>query len=113
MVEIHMGRSHHDALEPGTDATSTAETDELFAVLSNANRRFVLSHLSQRENSPALDPLAAAMAEWSDDLDREDARIALHHVHLPKLEEIGFVEYGDTVELTDDAPDSLDAVDLL
>ncbi|MFC7140637.1 hypothetical protein ACFQMA_12485 [Halosimplex aquaticum] len=108
-----MGRSHYDALEPGTDAPSTAETDELFAVLSNANRRFVLSHLAEREHSPALDPLAAAMAEWSDDLDREDARIALHHVHLPKLEDAGFVEYGDTIELTDHAPDSLDIVERL
>ncbi|WP_459192841.1 DUF7344 domain-containing protein [Halosimplex sp. J119] len=108
-----MGRSHHDALEPGTDGTATAETDELFAVLSNANRRFVLTHLAERQRAPALGPLAAAMAEWSDELDREDAKIALHHVHLPKLEDAGFVEYGDTVELTDAAPESFDAADLL
>lgn len=106
-----MGRNHHEALEPATDASATAETDELFAVLSNANRRFVLAHLAQRGTPPTLDPLAAALAEWSDDLSHEDARIALHHVHLPKLEDAGLVEYDDTVALTDDAADSLDLVE--
>ncbi|QLH81020.1 DUF7344 domain-containing protein [Halosimplex pelagicum] len=106
-----MGRNHHEALEPAPDATSTAETDELFAVLSDSNRRFVLSHLAQRETPPALDPLAGALAEWNDDLTREDARIALHHVHLPKLGDAGLVEYDETVRLTDDAADSLDLVE--
>jgi len=106
-----MGRNHHEALEPATDANGTAETDELFAVLSNANRRFVLSHLVQRETPPALDPLAGALAEWSDDLSLEDARIALHHVHLPKLQEAGLVEYDETVRLTDEAGGSLDLVE--
>ncbi|QPV64576.1 hypothetical protein I7X12_08170 [Halosimplex litoreum] len=106
-----MGRHHHEALEPATDANATAETDELFAVLSSANRRFVLAHLSQRATPPALDPLAGALAEWSDDLSHEDARIALHHVHLPKLEDAGLVEYGETVRLTDGDADSLDLVE--
>jgi|GEM_PF-1610536 len=106
-----MGRNHHEALEPPTDATSAAETDELFAVLSNANRRFVLAHLVQRETPPALDPLAGALAEWSDDLSLEDARIALHHVHLPKLQQAGLVEYDETVRLTDEADGSLDLVE--
>jgi DNA-binding transcriptional ArsR family regulator len=106
-----MGPNHYEALEPAPDAVATAETDELFAVLSNADRRFVLSHLAQRETPPALDHLAGALAEWSDDLSREDARIALHHVHLPKLEEAGLVTYDDTVELTDDADESLDLID--
>ncbi|WP_135364930.1 DUF7344 domain-containing protein [Halosimplex halophilum] len=106
-----MGRNHHEALEPAADATASDETDALFAVLSNADRRFVLSHLAQRETPPALDPLAGALATWNDDRSREDARIALHHVHLPKLEDAGLVTYGDTVELTDDADASLDLVD--
>jgi DNA-binding transcriptional ArsR family regulator len=106
-----MGRNHHEALEPATDAGATADTDELFAVLSSSKRRFVLSHLAQRETSPALDPLAGALAEWSDDLSHEDARIALHHVHLPKLRDAGLVEYDETVQLTDDTAGSLDLVE--
>jgi DNA-binding transcriptional ArsR family regulator len=106
-----MGRNHHEALEPATDAGATADTDELFAVLSSAKRRFVLAHLAQRAAPPALDPLAGALAEWSDDLSHEDARIALHHVHLPKLREAGLVEYDDTVALTDDAAGSLSLVE--
>jgi len=106
-----MGRNHHEALGPAPGATSTAETDALFSVLADANRRFVLSHLAQREASPALDHLTGALAEWNDDLDREDARIALHHVHLPKLEEAGLLTYDDTVELTDAAAASLELVD--
>jgi len=106
-----MGRNHHEALEPAPDATSTVETDALFAVLADANRRFVLSHLAQRETAPALDQLTGALAEWNDDLDREDARIALHHVHLPKLEAASLITYDDTIELADDAATSLELVD--
>jgi len=106
-----MGQRNHEAFEPETDATATAETDNLLAVLANADRRFVLAHLSQRETPPSLDPIAAALSTRTDDLTREDAQIALHHVHLPKLEDAGLVEYGDTVELTDRAEESLALLD--
>jgi len=108
-----MAQRNQETFEPETDATSTTGTDDLFDILANANRRFVLAHLSQRETPPSLGPLAAALAADSDDLSHEDARIALHHVHLPKLEEAGLVEYDDTVELTDEADASLELVDRL
>ncbi|WP_206425091.1 DUF7344 domain-containing protein [Halosimplex salinum] len=108
-----MGRNYTDVLEPGTDGRSTETTDDLFSVLSDANRRFVLAHLSQRDTPPALDPLAGALCEWDDDLSHEDARIALHHVHLPKLEDADLVEYGEQIELTDRAPESLALLDRL
>ena len=108
-----MGQRNYEAFEPETDAAAAAETDDLLAVLANANRRFVLAHLSQREAPPSLAPLAAALSAWSDDLTHEDAQIALHHAHLPKLENAGLVEYDDTVELTERADESLAFLDQL
>jgi hypothetical protein len=108
-----MGQHDHEAFEPETDGTSTAETDDLLDTLANADRRFVLAHLSQRETETSLGPLGAALAANSDDLSHEDARIALHHVHLPKLEAAGLLEYDDTIELSDEADASLELVDQL
>jgi len=108
-----MGQRNYEAFEPETDAAAAAETDDLLAVLANADRRFVLAHLSQRETPPSLAPLAAALSARSDDLTHEDAQIALHHAHLPKLENAGLVEYDDTVELTERADESLALLDQL
>lgn len=105
-----MEQSHHETRGQG-ESTRPAETDALFGVLANANRRFVLEHLAERERDPTLEQLAAALAAWNDTLSPEDARIALHHVHLPKLEEVGIVTYDETISLTDDAAHSLDLVD--
>jgi len=108
-----MGQRNHEAFGPETDETSTAGTDDLLDTLANADRRFVLAHLSQWETEPSLGSLAAALAADSDDFSHEDARIALHHVHLPKLEAAGLLEYDDTIELSDQADASLELVDQL
>ena len=108
-----MGLHDHEAFEPETDGTSIAEPDDLFDTLANADRRFVLAHLSQRETGPTLGSLAAALAAKSDELPDKEARIALHHVHLPKLEAAGLLEYDDTIELTDKAGASLELLDQL
>lgn len=105
-----MEQTQHETNGQG-DSSGTAETDELFGVLANANRRFVLQHLSDRANDPTLEQLAAAVAEWNKNLTREDARIALHHAHLPKLEAVGIVTCDETISLTDEAVESLNLVE--
>jgi len=105
-----MEQSQHERFGQG-ESSGTAPTDELFGVLANANRRFVLEHLSNRESDPTLSQLAATLADWNETLSEEDARIALHHVHLPKLEEVGIVTYDETISLTNEAAVSLNLVD--
>ena len=62
-----MGQRNHEAFGPETDETSTAGTDDLLDTLANADRRFVLAHLSRRETEPSLGSLATALAADSDD----------------------------------------------
>lgn len=90
---------------PESSAGSDEGIDEVLTVLSDATRRFVVSYLDGRDEPVAPETLAEALAEWDDDYTPRDAHVALHHVHLPKLEAVGFVAYDDAVELTDDAVD--------
>lgn len=109
---------------PSTEANSTDEqsTDqsltrtEIFDMLSNRRRRYILHYLKQREESgPAslrdvVDQVAAwesdTTVEQLDSAERKRVYTALRQSHLPKLHDTGVVEYdnkrGD-VELTDDA----------
>lgn len=68
-------------------------TDRLVDTLANAHRRHVVRYLSERRTTVSLerliDGVAAADAGVGIDAiggdDREAARIALYHAHLPKL----------------------------
>lgn len=78
------------------------EVDALFDALADEHRRLVLYYLRDRESAD-LDELATVVSGWlqarapdhdrvtSDD--REQVRVALHHVHLPRLADAGFVGY--------------------
>jgi hypothetical protein len=92
----------------------SASPDTVFDVLSNPRRRYVLYYL--RESGPAIEltDLAEEIAAWENDTVPEDLTekerkrvyVSLYQTHVPKLEEVGFVEYdSDTgvVSLTDRA----------
>lgn len=87
-------------------------SDELFDVLSNARRRFVIACLREHGAPMALADVAAELATWESTTpsaqipeDRVTSRyIALHHVHVPKMADTGVIEYdrdSNTVALTD------------
>jgi hypothetical protein len=57
-------------------------------------------------DATTFDALAATLAASSADHDDESARIALHHVHLPKLQDAVFVELDDDTVVST-VPDSL------
>jgi hypothetical protein len=65
--------------------------DEAMKVLSNATRRRVLEVLHER-NSP-IDP--AALSDESDLYEGppESFEVSLHHNHLPKLDDAGFIDW--------------------
>ena len=81
--------------------TPTLSIDTLFAMLSDARRRYTLHHLLGSEDGVAdIGTLAERIAAWERATDRRDASVAdvvidLHHAHLPLLADVGLVEYDE------------------
>lgn len=88
------------------------EKDELYDLLSNHRRRYVL-HFCKRVDGPvSLSELAEQVAAWEQDkavgeitsAERKRVYTSLQQTHLDRLADAGIVEYeGDEVELTDQA----------
>lgn len=78
---------------------SMEQRSALFSALSQRRRRIVCYHL--RETGRAdLRTLADTVSGWlavgpgpDDSVDHESVRVDLHHVHLPKLDDSGLIDY--------------------
>lgn len=74
---------------------------EAFDVLSNQRRRFVLHILKQRESSVYLREIAEQVAAWESGkqveavtaAERNRVQTALLQFHVPRMEDVGVVEY--------------------
>jgi hypothetical protein len=85
-------RTRHTSRRARTEtdrALVTPEIETAFDVLSSHERRLVCNHVADREKEAfSLDTLATVLEAETD-----QARIELHHRHLPKLERAGLIEY--------------------
>ncbi|WP_049927447.1 DUF7344 domain-containing protein [Halopiger goleimassiliensis] len=99
-----------DGESDGTTRNALSE-DELFTVLSNRRRRYVLQELIREGDRIDIGTLSQQIAAYEDGLelhevsssDRKRVYTALHQSHLPKLDETGLVEFDrdrGTVEPT-------------
>lgn len=86
------------------DQPEAVSVDELFDLLGNARRRFVLRYLGPTGSATNIDELARELADREADAaptERDRLRVeqSLHHVHVPKLAAAGLVEFdgADTV----------------
>ncbi|WP_380676862.1 DUF7344 domain-containing protein [Salinigranum sp. GCM10025319] len=88
--------------------------DELFQILSNSRRRYIIYYLSEAGTELSLKELATKIAAAESDIpesrvsteERQRVYISLYQTHLPKLEEARIASYDDearTVALTDEA----------
>lgn len=97
-----MNDSANPSPEPRPDTTDDGPTvDELFDVLTAERRRRVLSLLTSRQSPVPVEELAHAVAAEENDAEAatlsestvREVHITLHHVHLPKLDEVELIDY--------------------
>jgi DNA-binding transcriptional ArsR family regulator len=73
------------------------DDEERRNLLSSPARRAVLTVLARNPSTMTLADLASELAATgrnaSEDADRHDLEVVLHHNHLPRLAEAGLVEY--------------------
>lgn len=75
--------------------------DEIFTMLSNRRRRYVVHALSQDEADHDLGSLAEQVAAWEHEVDvgelsykkRKRTYTALQQTHLPKMDDVGLIEF--------------------
>ena len=88
------------------------EKDELYELLSNHRRRYVLHACKQHDGSVTLSELAEQIAAWEHDktvekitsAERKRVYTSLQQTHLDRLAEAGMIRYeGDGIKLTDEA----------
>lgn len=81
------------------DPPDQVTESEWHDALASEPRRLALGVLVEETGPVALADLSRAVAEAEGDADSADAdavrrhRIKFHHVHLPKLDDLGVVEY--------------------
>lgn len=89
-----------DPLEPDLLAErSELSIDELFSLLADPQRRIVIERLDRTSSDVTIEVLADhVVAELNDGTleaaaERRRALFALHHNHLPRLDDHGILEY--------------------
>lgn len=96
----------------GISAATDLEPVEIHEVLSNERRQLILEFLSEANGPLSARDLSEKIAAAETDESppptniRQSAYVSLHQTHLPKLDELGIVEYDQsakTVELNDRA----------
>lgn len=78
--------------------------DRCLKCLSDAHRRQTL-YLLEAEGEGGREELAERLMEFVDSKSLRQVRTELHHVHLPKLADVGLIEYdgrSGNVMLTDE-----------
>ena len=81
------------------DVQGELESSEIHNVLRNERRRRAIEYLGERNGTHTVDELAKHIAslETGDSPPPHDVRksvyVSLHQTHLPKLDELGIVEY--------------------
>ena len=89
--------------EPTTSGTSVLELDEVFAALGHPRRRYLVYTLANGGSEATLPELAAKIAAWEEGIpagevseeNRKRVHVSLYHSHVPKLADLGIIEYHE------------------
>ena len=88
----------------------TVSVDVVCDILADRHRRAAVSYLCERESPVMVDDLIDEVLNTLDstpaDVDdlRNRLHIQFHHVHLPKLSDVGVIEYQDVPNVVDPQP---------
>lgn len=89
-----------DYLTAAEESEDEEYLNDVFATLADSERRRILYTLEHEENQySTLNGLTALMT--MNPAEQDSVKTSLHHVHLPQLDDLGWVEYNrDTQEVT-------------
>jgi hypothetical protein len=98
-------------LQFATGREQALSKEEIFDVLQNQRRRYVLHYLERFDEPVTLSDLATQVAAWEyrtpveDVTEKQKKRVytTLQQTHLPKMDEVGIVDYDSdagTIERT-------------
>lgn len=87
--------------EPGGDGdakTEAAARDALFDVLADKQRRTAIEYLAVESGTVSVDDLVDSVIAMADSAEgtpgsRKQTESRFHHVHLPKLDTAGLINY--------------------
>ena len=115
-----MSLSKTDAQQlPRSDHDDEVSHDDLFQVLSNPRRRYAVHLLEHEAETVELGSMASQIAAWENDqavgevtgAERKRVYTSLQQQHLPKMDELGIVEFNKNRGTVEPAP-ALEDVDL-
>lgn len=107
MIDDVKGAVHDGYLSTSAEEADGVSVGEMFEALSDHRRRYALYILTDAEEPMAVRRLAEQMAAWlhettlgevSDDELRR-TYVGLRHNHLPKLADLGVLEYDEDTDL--------------
>ena len=86
------------------DESAALPKDEIFHLLQNQRRRYVLQYLQEVDGTVEMRDMAEQVAAWEHDTtlqaltsdERQRVYIALYQAHLPKLDEKGVINYNQS-----------------
>ena len=85
----------HDHLSIDSPPATPLSIDTCHQLLADDCRRATLRHLFITEEPVEFEELVTAVTSAKERSNRADLTVALHHLHLPKLEQAGVIETDD------------------
>jgi len=95
---------------------SAISHDDCFDLLSNHRRRYVLHYLQGNGEEASLGELADTVAAWENDVEpgevsydeRKRVYTSLQQVHLPRMDDLGVIEFDDRAGVVEPGPAAAD-----
>lgn len=118
IADTHENGTSPSSTVPGSDGNDKLDRDELFEVLGNRRRQYVLHSLERDEDDEVdFSELVTRVAALENDVpvkqvdydERKSVYVGLRQTHLPKMDEYNLIEYDrdrGTVELDEAAEEA-------
>jgi len=96
-----------ERMHANTSNAATLELDKVFAALGHPRRRYLLYTLVNASSEETLSELATKLAAWEQDKpvsgvtdhERRDVHLSLYHSHIPKLADLGVLDYQEAGDI--------------